>query len=174
VVLRSWIAFSLVAGATLLHAQAVPTASRAGDLQIGVGYGIAKSDYSTSPYKGIAPYITFDFTHHLGVEGNFRFLQDPGSLNLYEKTYEIGGRYHITYKRLLPYGKVMYGRGVFNFQNNVANLAYNMYAIGGGTDYRLLPYINLRADFEYQSWSGFPPNGLNPIVGTIGAAYHFR
>jgi hypothetical protein len=67
----------------------------------------------------------------------------------------------------------MYGRGVFNFPNNVANLAYNMFAIGGGTDFSVLPYLNVRADYEYQFWHSFPPQGLNPQVITIGVAYHF-
>ncbi len=33
----------------------------------------------------------------------------------------------------------MVGRGVFNFQYDVANLAYNMFAIGGGADYQRQP-----------------------------------
>jgi hypothetical protein len=164
----------MIASATLLHAQAVPTASRAGDLQIGVGYGIANADYGTNLFKGIAPYATFDFTDHLGVEVDFRLLKDPTPMNLYEKTYEIGGRYHRNYGRLAPYAKFMIGRGVFNFQNNVANLAYNMFAIGGGTDVRVNRSLNARADFEYQNWSGFPPHGLNPMVATFGVAYHFH
>ena len=61
----------------------------------------------------------------------------------------------------------MYGRGVFNFPNMVdsvtntltptANLAYNIGAIGTGLDYRIVPGMNVRADFEYQRWIGFPP-----------------
>jgi hypothetical protein len=68
----------------------------------------------------------------------------------------------------------MYGRGVFNFQNNVANLAYNMFAGGAGTDIRINRFLNARADFEYQDWFGFPPHGLSPMVGTAGIAYHFH
>lgn len=172
--IRSWIACSIIAGTTLLHAQAVPTASRAGDLQVGAGYGIAKPDYGTNLFQGIAAYSTFDFTDHLGVEVDFRLLKDSTPMNLYEKTYEIGARYHRNYGPLAPYAKFMVGRGVFNFQYNVANLAYNMFAIGGGTDVRVNRFLNARADFEYQNWSGFPPNGLSPLVGTVGLAYHFH
>jgi hypothetical protein len=174
VVTRLWLLIGLLAGATLSHAQAVPTASRAGDLQVGFGYGVAIPDYTNDKFKGIAPYATFDFTPHIGVEVDFRLLKGPSNNSLYEKTYEIGGRYHIDYKRLKPYGKIMVGRGVFNFPNNVANLAYNMYALGGGTDVRVLPFLNVRADFEYQSWYGFPPHGLSPLVGTVGVAYRFH
>ena len=69
------------------------------------------------------------------------------------------------------------GRGVFNFTVDtvtVANLAYNMIAIGGGTDYSLTRSINLRGDFEYQKWFSFPPNGLSPTVFSFGGAYHFH
>ena len=171
---RLWILMVLLAAPVFLRAQASPTASRFGDLQIGVGYGLANSDYSPQRFKGIAAYADFDFTPHLGAEAEFRLLNDPSPASLYEKTYEIGMRYHRSYRRLTPYAKAMFGRGVFNYQYGAANIAYNMFALGGGVDYRVLPYLNLRADFEYQTWSGFPPNGLTPTVGTIGLAYHFR
>jgi Outer membrane protein beta-barrel domain len=158
----------------MLHAQADHTATRAGDLQIGFGYAFAEPDYGINNFKGIAPYATFDFTNHLGVEADFRYLKDPSSLGMYEKTYEVGGRYHLNYRRFSPYGKFMYGRGVYNFQHDVANLAYNMFGGGGGADVKVSRSINVRVDFEYQSWLGFPPHGLNPVVGTMGVAYHFR
>ena len=56
----------------------------------------------------------------------------------------------------------------------LANLAYNMFALGGGLDYKIKSYITVRGDFEFQHWSGFPPNGLTPMVGTVGVAYHFH
>ena len=159
----------------MLHAQSAEhTATRAGDLQIGVGYAIAKPDYGTENFKGIAPYATFDFTNHLGVEVGFRYLQDPSPLGMYEKTYQVGARYHLNYRRFKPYAKFMYGRGVYNFQHDVANLAYNMFAYGGGTDIRVSRSFNTRLDFEYQDWLGFPPHGLNPMVGTVGVAYRFH
>ena len=71
----------------------------------------------------------------------------------------------------------MYGRGVFNFTQNgttTANLAYNMFVGGVGLDYKIIPSLNARADFEYQDWLSFPPNGLTPNVLTIGLAYHFH
>jgi hypothetical protein len=174
VVTRFWLLIGLFAGSPLLHAQAIPTASRIGDLQVGVGYGLANSDYGPEKFKGIAAYGGFDFTPHFGAEVDFRLLKDPSPAAMYEKTYEVGVRYHRTYRRISPYAKIMGGRGVFNFQYNVANLAYNMFAIGGGTDVRVNRFLNARADFEYQNWSGFPPNGLSPLVGTVGLAYHFH
>lgn len=171
----------LLSCSSLLHSQATPTASRAGDLQIGGGFSSAASDYS-SRYNGGFGYFDFDFRQHFGIEGDFHFVKLSNS-TLYEKTYEIGGRYLRTYGNFVPYAKLMYGRGVFNFppcpppadQNKAcANLAYNLYAAGAGLDYKLRPSINLRGDFEYQRWPGFPPTGLTPILVSVGAAYHFH
>ena len=164
----------------MLHAQASATASRVGDLKIGAGYTGANSDYLPTRYYGPAFYVDFDFRQHFGVEGQFHFVKDFGT-NEYEKTYEIGGRYLRTYGKFVPYGKLMYGRGVYNFtdlfdKNHpvIANLAYNMFAGGAGVDYKALPYLYVRGDFEYQMWNSFPPHGLSPMLVTIGAAYHFR
>ena len=170
------IVISLFGVPAILHAQASPTADRAGDLQIGGGFSNANTDYVPNRVNGPTIYVDFDFYKHFGVEGSFRFLKD-GQTNIYEKTYQIGGRYSRVYRdKFAPYGKFLYGRGVFNFASygqTTANLAYNMFTGGGGLDYRLRPYLNLRADFEYQHWMGFPPNGLSPSVITIGAAYRF-
>ena len=161
----------LVGGASLLQAQAKPTAARTGDLQLGVDYVGGKSDYNGG-VKGEGFYTTFDFTRRFG--GEFDIHQaNTSSGSVYERTYEIGARYYKNYGRVAPYAKVMIGRGVFNFPFGEANLAYNMFALGGGADVRITRYLNARADYEYQFWESFPPNGLNPQLFTIGVAYHF-
>ena len=165
----------LLGAASVLHAQSEPTASRLGNLKVGGGFSTANSDYG-GRYNGGAAYINFDFLPHLGVEGEFHFVKD--SSNLYEKTYEVGGRYFRTYGKFVPYGKVMYGRGVFNFPPLAngfrANLAYNLIAGGIGVDYKVKPYLYVRADGEYQSWFGFQHSSLSPSILTIGAAYRFK
>jgi hypothetical protein len=170
---RYCMSLCLVLGASTLCAQARPTASRTGDFQVGIDYVTGSSDYANR-LKGIGVYTTFDFTSHFGAE--FDLHQANTQVNkVYERTYEIGGRYHRNYGRVEPYIKAMVGRGVFNFVLQgvtYANLAYNMYALGGGVDYRLTRYLNLRGDYEYQSWNSFPPNGLTPQLLSIGVAYH--
>lgn len=169
------LAFTLSAlcSATAAFGQAQSTASRAGDLQVGGGYTLANSDYLDNRIRGFNFYADFDFRQHLGVELDFHQLNDPMSTKVYERTYEAGVRYMRHYGRATPYIKGLYGRGVFNFPNDVANLAYNMFVGGGGVDVAVHPRINVRADFEYQHWMSFPPNGLTPTLFTIGAAYHF-
>lgn len=167
---------TLLGTASVVHAQARPAGERAGDLKIGGGFSTANSDYGDR-YNGGAAYVNYDFLPHIGVEGEFHFVKDPN--DLYEKTYEVGGRYFHPYKRRwVPYAKGMYGRGVFNFPPLAdgfrANLAYNLIAGGIGVDYKAKPWLYVRADWEYQHWFGFQGSSLTPSILTIGAAYRFR
>jgi hypothetical protein len=166
--------FLLACSSAVAFGQADPTASRIGDLQVGGGYTIAQPDYLTNRIRGFAFYTDFDFRPHWGVELDFHQLNDPQPTQVYECTYEFGGRYIIHhYGRFTPYVKGLYGRGVYNFSQSQANLAYNMMVGGGGIDAVVTRRINVRADFEYQHWFGFQFSGLNPELITIGAAYHF-
>lgn len=175
--IRVLVCIGVIGAGSMLCAQVAPTATRTADLQVGIGFTTAHSDYLPNRINGGAAYVDFDFTRHLGVEGAFHFVKDGKGSDIYEKTYEIGGRYHLSYRRFMPYGKLMYGRGVFNFPAYPgyphANLAYNLFTGGAGLDYIVSRHINARADFEYQRWMGFPPNGLTPRLLTFGAAYHF-
>lgn len=175
--------FLAIANSTFLNAQATATASRVVNLQAGATFNLADSDYVPSALKGFGFYSTFDFKYHFGAEVEFHQLNDPNSeQHIYERTYEVGPRYVMHFGRLVPYAKLMVGRGVFNFppspsdpgRGPVANLAYNIWAAGVGADYKLRPSINLRVDYESQYWISFPPHGLTPQVFGIGVAYHFH
>jgi hypothetical protein len=174
-ILRAIAFVSLLGAATILHAQSEPTALKRLDLKVGGSFATAHSDYG-GQYSGGAAYINADFLPHLGVEGEFHFVKD--SSDLYEKTYEVGGRYYRTYRRYVPYAKVMYGRGIFNFpalpDGFRPNLAYNLVAVGIGVDYKMRRYLYVRGDWEYQNWFGFQNSSLSPSILTIGAAYHFK
>ena len=158
------------------HAQAKYTATRAGDLQLGAGYTNASSDYVPNRISGYSGYMTFDFTEHFGFEFDFHQANDPKS-PVYERSYEWGGRYlrHYGHDRYRPYARAMYGRGVFNFPFNAANLAYNMIVGAVGMDIEVHRRINVRAEFEYQDWLSGPgiTNGLKPMLINVGVAYHF-
>ncbi len=167
-------------GVSRLLAQASYTATRAGDLQVGAGVSFGSSDYDSpelggtgESLRGFDLYSTFDFKPHFGVEANFRQVKPSYGEDVYERTYEIGGRYVYPIGRWRPYAKAMYGRGVFNYPNDIANLAYNLYSLGAGADFRLLERVNLRLDYEHGHWFSFPLAPLEPNVVTVGLAYHF-
>jgi opacity protein-like surface antigen len=153
--------------------QARSAASRRADLQVGAEFAVVKSDYDPQKLKGFGAYSTLDLNNHFGLEFDFRQGNSGSGDSLYERTYEVGPRYFRTYGPVSPYVKAMYGRGVFNFPGGVANLAYNLFAGGAGVDFHVLSYLNLRADYEYQRWLGFPPTGLTPQAFSVGVAYHF-
>ncbi len=154
--------------------QSLPTATRLGDLQIGGGYASANSDYGTYRIQGFTFYSSFDFLNHFGVEVDFHQLNQSGG-DLYERSYEAGGRYIRHWGKATPYLKGLFGRGVLNYPNNYANLAYNMAVGGAGIDIAVHKRFNVRLDAEYQRWFSGPglPSGLTPLVLTGGVAYHF-
>jgi len=157
-------------------AQSRPTATRAGDLQLGGGLVFARSNYNFNPMTliGGTGYVCFDPKTHYGGEFNFHNLTSSQDSTVYERTYEVGPRVDLVHGATVPYAKFLYGRGVYNFSNNIANVAYNIYTVGGGADFRVLPSMNIRADYEYQTWPGFPLKTLHPSVITIGVAFHFH
>ncbi len=182
-------AFLLGAACLILLAGVIPrkmqaqattaTASRAADLQLGGGFSYGKHDYAFTPLEdgtrisGLSLYGTLDFKTHYGVEIAFHQLGTHKADHEYERTYEIGPRYVLHFNRINPYVRVMYGRGVFNYPGDVANLAYNIGALGGGVDFNAQKHVNVRVDYEYQRWYGFPLYNLQPQMVTVGAAYHF-
>lgn len=157
------------------HAQSLPTASRVGDLQFGGGVAIDHSGYNFTPIKlfGETAYTDFSNRPHWGGEFDFHRVTSSQDSTVRETTFEIGPRVFLTRGRITPYAKIFYGRGVYNFTHNVANIAYNIYTFGGGADIRITNYLNVRGDYEYQNWIGFPLGTLHPSMITIGAAYHF-
>jgi opacity protein-like surface antigen len=163
----------LLGGASVLYSQAIPTASRTGDVQIGAGYSIARPDYVQQTFPGFAAYADFDFRPHIGVEGEFHQVYSTNGDQSYERTYAIGGRYFRTYGALVPYVKAMVGRGDFNYPFGQTELGYNLFAAGVGADFKLGPWLRVRGEYEFQKWSSFPNGGFTPQIVTIGAAYHF-
>ncbi len=170
----------MLGAASISQAQKLPTATRSLDIQAGGSFVYGQADYGTM-LKGFGGYATIDFRPHFGLMLDFH--QADGTNKIYERTYEVGGRYVRHYGRLSPYAKLMYGRGVFNFPPpsfnptgpSAGNLAYNLFAIGGGVDYRLRRHINIRGEYEYQNWLSGPgiSNGLTPWLASVGGAYHF-
>jgi hypothetical protein len=164
--------------ATWLHAQAVPTASRAGSIQLGAGVTILSPDYANLYVKGISIYGDFDFSHNLGVEGDFHYsVITPDDIS--ENSYLLGPRYTFHKRRFEPYGKALFGIGRLGFQQGyyqfVTTDTYFQYALGGGLDYHATRHINVRAfDVEFQRWPGLAPHGISPIVYNFGVAYVLR
>jgi hypothetical protein len=169
---------SVLSLATWMHGQAIPTASRGGSIQLGVGGMVTIPDYAQQKLKGVTFYTDFDFTHHIGVEGEIHYAAiTPQDIS--ENTYMIGPRYTVRHKRFSGYGKALFGLGRFGFQTGNYSSAstgnYGIYAFGAGLEILVPHNINIRAfDAEFQKWPNFAPHGLSPYTFTIGAAYVFH
>lgn len=173
---QSCLALCLAVSAAAVGAygqRTAPTAVRQGMLQVGGGFTLDEPDYSQPVFRGGSVYATLDTGSHLGVEFMFHQENTPGTDKLSERTYELGPRYVWHLSHVEPFIKVSYGRGVFNYPYDAANLAYNMVTLTGGVDVPVRRHIALRAQYEYQRWIDFPPNGLTPRLVTFGAAYRF-
>jgi hypothetical protein len=169
----------LLGVAQVSHAQAVPTATRAGGIaQIGAGWSFARPDYGPTKIQGASIYGTFDFTRHWGIEGDVHKVSMITSSDLGEDSYLLGPRYVFHHNRVHPYAKALVGFGRFQYQYDYTPhyyYTYKIYSLGGGVDVQARRHLNIRAvDFEYQKWPGFPANGITPLVLTFGAAYAFR
>jgi hypothetical protein len=176
---------------SLGRAQALPTASGLGRLQIGAGFSYAIPDFWTQPYNsdpqyafqsigGVTGFGDYYITSHFGLEGDFHCLALITSLDRAELTYLVGPRITLPYGRFILYGKAMGGiRDLFiqEQQDNIgvprgSNIGFSL---GGGLDVQYNQKIVIRAiDYESQSWPGYGTNGISPSVFTFGVAYRFH
>ena len=158
-----------------LNAQAVYTAERTARITIGAGGSYLNTDYAPKPTYGPSFFADIDAFRHLGfeAEGHFGGIISPDDLG--ENSYLVGPRAFIRRSRMTGYGKLMLGRGIITNQLFNLSSSYNIYAFGGGLEYRAARRITVRAiDFEMQKWPSFPPNGLSPLIVTVGASYIIR
>ena len=175
--------FLLFSVSSLLHAQAVPAAERKGDLTVGAGLVLSDPDYAPHNKVGYSLFGDYVFLEHFGGEFQFKQLPGAGSSSVSERTYEVGGRLLWTIRRKAPYAggqsitpfiKFDVGAGNFSFQNSYQNGTYGLFAGGGGVEYNVTRALDVRAEYEYQRWSNFPPRGLQPNLVTVGVGYRIR
>lgn len=165
-------AASLLVVAPVANAQAVYTADSTTRIQAGAGLMGLNPDYAASPIYGLSAWADYDFSKYLGVElaAHLGEFITPGDIT--ENSYFVGPRIIYRRHKLTGYGKLMIGRATITNTAYDLSSSYNVYAYGGGIEYKLLRKINLRVvDFEKQSWPDFKPNALSPVAITIGASY---
>ena len=162
--------------------QALPTAVKSGTIQAGGAVEYLNNDYSELHHNaGPVIYVDYDFLRvfhlHAGLEAEARFggIYSPDDIG--ENTYLIGPR--LSYRRgnLNIYAKVLVGRGTIfhNSATNNTSSSFNVFAGGGGVEYRVRQRFNIRfIDVEEQKWPNFEPNTLSPFALSAGVAYIIR
>ena len=114
-ILPALVALSLAALSSHGAAQAIPAASRLGDIQVGAAFVRAHPDYSQSTFSGFGIFADADLWRHLGVEADFHKVSGLTQTTLNETTYEFGGRYRYPIGPISPYIKLMFGAGTFSY-----------------------------------------------------------
>jgi hypothetical protein len=167
------ILFCSIAFTAQAKAQATYTATRTTDIQAGVDFSLARPDYGNLMWHGYGAYADVDVKNRYGLEFNVHQTSGPQT-NLSERTFAVGPRIIFPiHQRFVPYAKVMFGRGDFRFSDG-STKGYNMFAIGGGVDFKVSHNLNLRLfDYERQTWPGYSDHGLTPSVISFGVAWHF-
>jgi opacity protein-like surface antigen len=168
----------VLSASSMARGQALPTATAAGNLQVGVGYTYAKPDYGTESIKGASAFLDFDFRPHIGIEATYHYIALVTPTDLGEDSFLAGPRFILPYGRFSVYAKALAGVGDLVIQEQQDNVgrqsgSFFAYAIGGGVDIRATSHLIIRAiDVESQHWNY--QTGLTPFVLTVGAAYRFR
>ncbi len=179
--MKKWLSSFVVTGLLSLvpavRAQAVYTASKTPLLEAGVGFLYLNNDYTPQSDQGISAWLDANLNSFIGLEaeGHFGVLQSPSDIG--ENSYLIGPRLSVRQGKSSLYAKAMVGRGDFihDLPGHYSSSSYNLYAFGGGLDYRVGPSWKVRlVDAEFQTWSSFKPHGLTPYAISTGVMYIFH
>jgi len=175
-------------------AQAVPAATKGrSPWAIGAGISGYNPDYGHGHLLGGTLWIDYtlttvpSFLQGLAIEAEARDLNYDRSATLESNLRQdtAGGGLIYSWRhfaKFRPYAKLFeeYGNTDEGEKNGPRNHdSRNFLAGGGGVEYRIMPHIWVRADYEYQSWPDFffignvPTGRLNPQGFTVGAIYHF-
>ncbi len=158
-----------------LNAQAVYSAERTARISVGAGGSYLNTDYAPKPTYGPSFFADIDLFRHLGLEGEGHIGGVVSPDDIGENSYLAGPRAFLRRSRFTGYGKAMLGRGIITNQLFNLSSSYNIYAYGGGVEYRAARKLTVRAiDFEMQKWPDFATHGLSPLVVTVGASYIIR
>ena len=162
-----------------LHAQDIAAGRQYGQIQAGAGYLYLNNDYTDKAGQGISAWADYDIfrLYHIeiGAEAEVHLggIETPDDIG--ENSYLIGPRFGLYRKHKLNiYGKPMFGRGTITNQLYNTSSSFNLYAFGGGVDYRVARKYNVRAEVEEQKWPNFEPHTLSPIAFSVGVLYVIR
>ncbi len=157
------------------RAQAIFAGTETAHIQAGAGAMSLKTGYASDTNNGMAVWGDYDLRAFIGLEAEGRLggLVAPGGIG--ENSYLLGPRVMYRRRRLTGYGKLMAGRGLISNRILNQSSSFNVYAFGGGLEYKVSRRFNLRAvDVELQRWPDFRPGTLSPMSLSAGVSYVIR
>jgi hypothetical protein len=170
-------------GALPLHAQAIYTAGKLSDIEVGGGFLDENSDYGKQPVSGIAVWGIYNINRTIGLqaEGNFGTIRTPADIQ--ESNFGIGPRVSAHWHHTSLYGLFVVGLGMVtnnpqdvpSFRPESARNPYGIFGFGAGVEYRVSRKIVVRPiQIEVQKWTAFTPHTLSPMLYTFGVSYVVR
>lgn len=132
------LAFVVAGGMLSGHAQAIPTATHGGILQVGAGFSTSKTDLmdvGNKNIQGLTIYSSFDLVN-LGLEADLHFTNIVTPKDFGENSFLLGPRYVFRLGRFEPYVKVQAGLGQVRNDEPWIHIqgapdSYFAYAFGG-------------------------------------------
>jgi hypothetical protein len=175
-------AFSQVAPAATGNGSSLPLVVGGGISDFDLDYGQGRR------MEGFSAWVDWNFNHMprvlrgLGIEAEGHDINwnRPSSLTRMRQDTGLGGlTYHSHHFRNLdPYIKMMGGVGSIDFPSRnpyYTHDTFDVFAPGGGVEYRVWRHLWARGDYEYQFWHHtFGGHDLTPQGFTFGASYHFQ
>lgn len=164
----------LALSASLCGAQAAYTATGPGTyVSVGATFSGFNTDYGKQKVGGGTLYVDANLYRRFGIEAEARKLTLNTTEDVKESTYLVGPKISFLRHGYRPYGKLLVGRGDFNFPFNYAKGQYFVMAPGGGIDYRVKhSRLSLRMiDFEYQVWPQFTFGAIHPYGVSAGLSF---
>jgi hypothetical protein len=154
-------------------AQAVPTATGPGTTIVaGGGVSLFNSPYGQRNLGGAFVFADIQPHWRFSVELEARALRVHTSEEISEENYLAGPRVLIRSGRWQPYAKFLIGDGHINLPFQYAHGDFLALVPGGGLDFEVNDYINVRAvDVEYQLWRQFPFGNMSPYGISAGLSF---
>ena len=157
-------------------AQALPAGGSLQDKwQVGIAGSLVNSGYINTAIPGGMVYGTYSPMRYFSLEARAHFANKSGGEREYSFT--SGYRFNFPIGKIVPYAGGLIGVGHFSDASPPTTLGNrsNSFVISylAGVELPVSTHINLRLlEVEAQVWTGFPPNGLNPVAYSAGIAYH--
>jgi opacity protein-like surface antigen len=176
---------TLAAAASLLYAQAVPSAFGPGhSLWVGGEYLNFNASFpygSNQRISGIGAFADYHMSGSLAIEAQARFNRFQSYSGIAEDTYLGGGRYRLQrFGQIRPWGQCLVGIAHMQYPYKIGTMNYLALAPGAGADYSLGRKWLFTASYQYQLWLNSPnfrnepQHGLRPNGFSAGIAYRIR
>ncbi len=188
--MAGWMFVAAWAGATMAgavaNAQAAPTASQMFRLSAFGGMTGTFTDVLNGHNLGITAGADLTLRRHFGVTPSVEFrgaIPFVSGTIAGERWLAGGVKLERQFGPFHPYGDILVGRGAIYYQNGglveepfrYISTTSMVYSPGVGVDLDVNHHLAMKADFQYQFWSTYPPlpGTLTPLVLTGGVVYRF-